>query len=165
MIEAILWLVINLYHEARGEPIEAQIAVACATLNRAGWKLENVPDVIQAQKQFSWTSDRRKMAQARQLVREYRIPEEMKGLLKIARKALNTPHYNRTALTHYKAITATSTWGCWPGGVTTTVFPGSGHIFCGDKDVVKPGATPAYIGQRALRRKARAKRELDIGGC
>ena len=42
MIEAILWLTINLYHEARGEPVEAQIAIVHTCLYRAELKPENV---------------------------------------------------------------------------------------------------------------------------
>lgn len=34
MVEAILFLAMNIYHEARGEPIHAQVAVAEVTLNR-----------------------------------------------------------------------------------------------------------------------------------
>lgn len=166
MIEAVLWLVINLYHEGRGEPVEAQIAVVHAVLNRAGWEIKNVSGVIQEREQFSWANDRRKLAVARQLVREKRIPEEMKNLVRIVYRAINTPRHKRPVWTYYKANTARSTWGCWPGGVTTTTFSGSSHVFCAGKDVVKPGAIPAYIGRRKLRRKAWTNRELkQPGGC
>lgn len=50
-------LAMNIYHEARGERIEGQIAVAHVTLNRV--KHDNFPDticdVVYQNKQFSWT--------------------------------------------------------------------------------------------------------------
>jgi len=44
MVEAILFLAMNIYHEARGEPIHAQIAVAEVTINRV--KSPNYPNTI-----------------------------------------------------------------------------------------------------------------------
>lgn len=50
-------LAMNIYHEARGEVIEGQIAVGHVTLNRV--KHEKFPDticdVVYQKKQFSWT--------------------------------------------------------------------------------------------------------------
>lgn len=43
----------NIYHEARGEPIEGQIAVAKVTRNRAA--NSSVCKAVYAPKQFSWT--------------------------------------------------------------------------------------------------------------
>lgn len=49
----------NIYHEARGEPIIGQLAVAKVTLNRV--KHPRYPDticrVVKQYKQFSWTLD------------------------------------------------------------------------------------------------------------
>lgn len=52
----------NVYHEARGEPIEGQIAVAQVTVNRAqsGEFEKTVCGVVYAHKQFSWTQDKSK---------------------------------------------------------------------------------------------------------
>lgn len=167
MIEAILWLVINLYHEARGEPLEAQVAVVQVVMARAGWEAKNVPGVIQARKQFSWTADTKKLKQAKKIVKTASLPKEMNGLVSVVYKAINVPFYKRPVWTHYQVPGSSRKWSCWPGGVTTTVFPGSGHVFCGDLDVVKPGQTPAYIKERAKRRPWREKRESrrEIGGC
>jgi spore germination cell wall hydrolase CwlJ-like protein len=56
MIEAaLLCLSLNVYHEARGEPLEGQFAVAQVTLNRAGRDPEKICAVVGAAKQFSWT--------------------------------------------------------------------------------------------------------------
>jgi len=50
-------LAMNIYHEARGEVVEGQIAVAHVTLNRVEdtrWP-DNICDVVYQPKQFSWT--------------------------------------------------------------------------------------------------------------
>lgn len=49
----------NIYHEARGEPLEGQIAVAQVTMNRvaSGDFHKTVCGVVYAYKQFSWTLD------------------------------------------------------------------------------------------------------------
>jgi len=47
----------NIYHEARGERMEGQMAVAHVTLNRVAhdnWP-ETICDVVYEPKQFSWT--------------------------------------------------------------------------------------------------------------
>lgn len=167
MIEAILWLTINLYHEARGEPVEAQIAVVHVCLYRAGWKPENVRSVILKRKQFTWTSDRRKRSEAKQLVREGRVPDRMKSLVSVVYRALSVPFYERPKLSHYQVPGSSNTWTCWPGGITTVTFPGSGHVFCGDVDVVRPGKIPEYIKKCAKRRVWQKKKEkrIEIGGC
>lgn len=46
-------LVDNVYHEARGEPFEGQVAVARVTLNRAA--KASICATVYASKQFSWT--------------------------------------------------------------------------------------------------------------
>jgi N-acetylmuramoyl-L-alanine amidase len=58
--ETILWLSLNLYHEARGEPEISQKAVAHVTLNRARESGRSVQEVIKDHGQFSWQLDRRK---------------------------------------------------------------------------------------------------------
>lgn len=52
----------NIYHEARGESLEGQIAVAQVTLNRVrNPQFDNtVCAVVYAPSQFSWTLDKRK---------------------------------------------------------------------------------------------------------
>jgi spore germination cell wall hydrolase CwlJ-like protein len=51
-------LVDNVYHEARGEPLAGQIAVARVTLNRVGTWASTVCEVVYQRHQFSWTSKR-----------------------------------------------------------------------------------------------------------
>lgn len=55
MIEtAIICLALNIYHEARGEPIEGQKAVAQVTMNRARHNPSRVCDEVFRPGQFSW---------------------------------------------------------------------------------------------------------------
>ena len=52
----------NIYHEARGESLEGQLAVAQVTVNRvkSGKFQPTVCGVVHAHRQFSWTLDKRK---------------------------------------------------------------------------------------------------------
>lgn len=50
----LLCLALNLYHEARGEPVEGQIAVALTTINRARLAGKSLCDVVATPGQFSW---------------------------------------------------------------------------------------------------------------
>lgn len=52
----------NIYHEARGESFEGQMAVAQVTVNRvkSGKFQPTVCGVVHAHRQFSWTLDKRK---------------------------------------------------------------------------------------------------------
>ena len=52
----------NVYHEARGEPLKGQIAVAQVTVNRveSGEFQSSVCKAVYASKQFSWTNDKPK---------------------------------------------------------------------------------------------------------
>jgi N-acetylmuramoyl-L-alanine amidase len=54
VITALLWLALNIYHESRGEPEIAQIAVAQVTLNRAAEDEKTVKQVVKQKRQFSW---------------------------------------------------------------------------------------------------------------
>ena len=53
----------NVYHEARGEPIEGQIAVAQVTVNRveSGEFQSSVCKAVYADRQFSWTTKPKKI--------------------------------------------------------------------------------------------------------
>lgn len=54
LLEGLLWLTLNVYHEARSEPQVGQLAVAHVTLNRAAKSKISIKDVIQQPHQFSW---------------------------------------------------------------------------------------------------------------
>jgi len=59
VLTALTCLALNIYHEARSEPIDGQLMVAEVTLNRAKMKKYHgdICKVVYAHKQFSWTSD------------------------------------------------------------------------------------------------------------
>jgi len=54
-IEGLLWLTLNIYHEARGESRIGQQAVAHVTLNRAAKQNRSLEEIVRAPYQFSWT--------------------------------------------------------------------------------------------------------------
>lgn len=54
MNQQIFWLAINIYHEARGESLEGQIAVGHVVMNRALKKHKTCKEIILQPWQFSW---------------------------------------------------------------------------------------------------------------
>lgn len=50
-------LALNIYHEARGESVDAQMLVAEVTLNRAAERKQTVCETVWEDDQFSWTND------------------------------------------------------------------------------------------------------------
>ena len=55
ILDALLWLTLNIYHEGRSEPDIAQQAIAHVTLNRAKNKNKPVKEIVLEPYQFSWT--------------------------------------------------------------------------------------------------------------
>jgi len=55
---ALLCLALNIHFEARGEPIEGQIAVAHVTINRAKENQTDICHEVFKKGQFSWTHQR-----------------------------------------------------------------------------------------------------------
>lgn len=56
---AVICLALNIYHEARGEPHNGQLAVAHVTINRAKKNKTTICKEVYRKNQFSWT--RKKM--------------------------------------------------------------------------------------------------------
>jgi N-acetylmuramoyl-L-alanine amidase len=93
-LEGLLWLTLNVYHEARSEPEIGQLAVAHVTLNRANQSNKTVEQVVNAPKQFSWTF----------LQRSY-IPKETDAFfdcLQTAMKAMTTADFTRGATFYHR---------------------------------------------------------------
>ena len=59
LVSSFFWATLCVYKEARGEPIEGQIAVAQVIMNRAIKRGQSVKEVITADKQFSWYNGRK----------------------------------------------------------------------------------------------------------
>ena len=99
-VEALVCLAMNVYHEARGESYEGQMAVAQVTVNRVDDTRypDNVCDVVYQDYQFSWTfdhiTDDMKDAQARKMAFAVaaRILDEGQRLESIG----NATHYHAT---------------------------------------------------------------------
>ena len=63
----IVCLAKNIYHEARGEPLHGQVAVAQVTINRlrAGNYGNSICAVVYKPKQFSWTQTKHKIVDSK----------------------------------------------------------------------------------------------------
>lgn len=94
-------LVQNTYYEARGEPLEGQIAVAQVVLNRVDHKgyPKTICGVVYQRKQFSWTAQKQKAKIGWQ---------EWQQSLDASVKAYNLP---RIQATHYHNLTVKPQWG------------------------------------------------------
>ena len=57
-LEGLLWLTLNVYHEARSESRVGQVAVAQVTLNRAWARHVSVKEAITQSGQFSWLAQK-----------------------------------------------------------------------------------------------------------
>lgn len=91
-------LALNVYHEARGESLEGQLAVAVVTLNRVTSDRypESVCEVVWQPAQFSWTRDRARY-----------FPEDLdqwNEAMAVAKMAVNEDHHFRLGnVTHFHA--------------------------------------------------------------
>jgi spore germination cell wall hydrolase CwlJ-like protein len=118
---AVMCLALNVYHEARSEPIKGQQAVAHVTLNRARERNMRVCDVVFAPAQFSWTINDPKVTDER----AWAIA------LKVAKRAYRTgPAADPTGgANHYHA---TYVQPSWARSMERTTRIGL-HIFYTDK--------------------------------
>lgn len=101
LLEGLLWLTLNVYHEARSEPQIGQIAVAHVTLNRANEKGLPIKEVVQQPHQFSWT-----------VQKDSYLPEDPKAFLMCMRSvylALQASDYSRGA-THFHLDSVEPKW-------------------------------------------------------
>lgn len=101
ILEGLLWLTLNVYHEARSEPQVGQVAIANVTLNRA--KEQNLPikDVVNQPYQFSWT-----------LHKNSYIPNDTKAFMQCLQSvyiALQTADITEGA-THYHLDSVKPNW-------------------------------------------------------
>jgi N-acetylmuramoyl-L-alanine amidase len=101
LLEGLLWLTLNVYHEARSEPLIGQIAVAHVTLNRAIEKHRPIKEVVQEPHQFSWT-----------LQKDSYIPDDPKAFFQCMQSvylALQTSDFTRGA-THFHLDSVEPGW-------------------------------------------------------
>lgn len=108
LTSALMCLAMNIYHENRGDSIQAQTVVANVTMNRAGWKESNVCKTVMAKHQFSWTSRAVVKTSVGYRVRPSAIPKEKKQwdiarmvAMKVLRQKgsmTNATHFHRVGI-------------------------------------------------------------------
>ena len=116
MVEAILWLALNIHHEARGEPFHCQVAVGEVVRRRVESSVypNTYEEVVLEPKQFSWANDKEP---------DFTVVT-LDDLSAAAYAMYNDYTYTTTEL-HYAA-----TWvdNYWTKKMTKT-YECSGHIF------------------------------------
>lgn len=115
LASAALCLALNIYHEARGEMIPGQYAVANVTINRAGGNNERICDVVAEPKQFSWTQKLLTVKNGQYLLKKKGYPTDEAAwelAYRIANYAMKHPATDFTGgrATHYHAITVDPSW-------------------------------------------------------
>jgi len=110
MMTAAMCLALNMFFEARQEPISGQLAVAEVTLNRvADDRYPNtVCDVVWEDKQFSWTHDGVHDDPTRM---SYLDRQAWSTMLEIAEEVLDTPAIlPGISATHYHSVKVSPFW-------------------------------------------------------
>jgi N-acetylmuramoyl-L-alanine amidase len=105
---ALVCLSLNIFWEARGEPLKGQYAVAEVTVRRAKFRQRKVCDTVYAPKQFSWTSKNMPPAW-------YVDPDAYTRAEKVARAVLSRPrstNYSKGA-THYHSVKVQPRWASY----------------------------------------------------
>jgi spore germination cell wall hydrolase CwlJ-like protein len=92
-------LTLNLYHEARGEPLSGQIAVVHVVMNRAKRNMSTPCVEVYRHKQFSWTHYKMRPVDVKQYLR----------LQRVVKQALRTRDITKGA-THYHAAHIRPYW-------------------------------------------------------
>lgn len=100
-LEGLLWLTLNIYHEARSEPQIGQLAVAHVTLNRAIKNKQSLEQVVRAPYQFSWILQKNSYLPTE--------PEAFLSCMRSAMYALSTDDFTQGA-TFYHRQDITPTW-------------------------------------------------------
>lgn len=95
ILEAMVCMALNVYHEARGEPFIGQVAVAEVVLNRIDDKRwpNDACGVIYQSQQFSWTLDESKLSSTPKDIIAYNRAFQA---VKYARsnRSMNATHYH-----------------------------------------------------------------------
>lgn len=105
---ALLCLTLNVFKEARGEPIVGQLAVAFVTINRTK-QTGDVCDTVFAPKQFSWVETDTKGGVLLPHKRPDRKSKEWKQAEAVAKAAFYAKDFTHGA-THFHNTTMTPTW-------------------------------------------------------
>ena len=107
LMEGILWLALNIYFEARNQPVKGQYAVAHVTLNRAAQVNKSIKEVVLEPGQFSWVKNKhRNMRASKIYVGE---KDAFSKAVQVALSAYVTPDPTNGA-THYHASYVRPKW-------------------------------------------------------
>ena len=107
LMEGILWLALNIYFEARNQPVKGQYAVAHVTLNRAAQDNKSIKEVVLEPGQFSWVKNKhRNMRASKICVGE---KDAFSKAVQVALSAYVTPDPTNGA-THYHASYVRPKW-------------------------------------------------------
>lgn len=110
---ALICLALNIYHEARGEPVSGQMAVAAVTMNRAGAN-DRVCRVVFAPNQFTWTRNTARVASGRHKIPAGLIPKNAEAwgrAIRIAHQALEGQVFDFSfGAKHYHADYVSPNW-------------------------------------------------------
>lgn len=107
LMEGILWLALNIYFEARNQPVKGQYAVAHVTLNRAAQDNKSIKEVVLEPGQFSWVKNKHRNMRASKI---YVGEKDAFGkAVQIALSAYVTPDPTNGA-THYHASYVRPKW-------------------------------------------------------
>jgi N-acetylmuramoyl-L-alanine amidase len=101
ILTGLLWLTLNVYHEARGEPVVGQMAVALVTINRTHQRNLPIKEVVLQHRQFAWTYRKKSY-----------FPEDFPAFLKCFNSvylALQSEDFTEGA-THFHNISQTPYW-------------------------------------------------------
>jgi spore germination cell wall hydrolase CwlJ-like protein len=97
---ALLCLTLNVYHEARDQPIAGQYAVAAVTMNRAADDPKQVCDVVMQPHQFSWTDKLLQRDAVGWKLRKAGVPKDDFAWAMASRVAFNTLNGHKIDATH-----------------------------------------------------------------
>lgn len=107
LMEGILWLALNIYFEARNQPVKGQYAVAHVTLNRAAQDNKSIKEVVLEPGQFSWVKNKHRNMRASKI---YVGEKDAFGkAVQVALSAYVTPDPTNGA-THYHASYVRPKW-------------------------------------------------------
>ena len=110
---ALLCLALNVYHEARGEPLPGQYGVANVTMNRAKTP-DNVCRVVTEKRQFSWTNRLVRRQGERVVLKPAGYPKDAHAwqiAWQVAQYVISNPRYDFTqGATHYHAAYVSPQW-------------------------------------------------------
>lgn len=111
---ALFCLSLNVYHEARGEPIVGQYAVAMVTVNRANGNHKKVCGEVTRKSQFTWTEKLTEPARGGRRLLPAGVPKEHQAWRTAQIVAANvllgkTPDFTKGA-THYHTTEVKPAW-------------------------------------------------------